>query len=456
MSTHSRFTFLLRLLLILSAIVGCVICLVLVRLSVPSDTPTMIFGSAVCAPSQGVDCDYVLSSRWSRIGPIPVAALGMAYFAVIAAWFTAVGLPNYHGRRWHLLPLGLVTIGILASIGFMFVMGFQLPVWCTWCIAAHVVNGLVFVFIALAWPRRLRINVQATESPSHCCGTGAKAGGHHGRDARATEDCEPGSKTERAYPSNARVLAVAAACLAIVLLVLLAGYAHNARTLAWRYQRHYIAATNNIDYIEWRYGQAPVRDIPIRADDPSLGPGAAPFTVVAFSDFECSKCQAFFLSATALVERFPGKLRCVFKHYPVAAACNPHVPGSFHYFSCEAALAVEAARAVGTPRQSLDYHRALYAHMSQLDERPYEATAVQVGMDPTRFSAALRDGTGRDRLEEDITLAHELGVEATPTLFLNGRQLPTWKIVSTDKAHTLDVDKTVALWERLLGERAKR
>ncbi|MBN2560755.1 MAG: thioredoxin domain-containing protein [Phycisphaerae bacterium] len=416
---------LLRVGLILLALAGCVISAVLVRLSVPSEAPTRIFGAEVCAPSNAVDCDYVISSRWSAVGPIPAATLGVAYFAVIAAWSAAVGLPNYRGRRWHALPLVVVAVGFCTSLFFMYVMVFRLPMWCTWCVAAHVVNAAILLLMLLAWPRRQKTGEQTIEA-------------------------------QTPYPSGTRVLAVVASSVVLLLLIVVAGVAYKAQVVAWQCQSRYLAVTNDIDYVEWRYRQAPWHELPTRSDDLALGPADAPFTIVAFSDFECSKCQAFFLSTPNLLDRFPEKLRAVFKQYPMASACNPYVPGGFHHFSCEAALAAAAAQAVGSPQQSIDYHKALYANMARLDERPYRALAASIGIEQAVFTRALEDGIGRDRLDEDIALGHKLGVEGTPTIFLNGRQLPTWKIVTAGVDGKMDVDKTIALWERLLGETARR
>jgi protein-disulfide isomerase len=149
-------------------------------------------------------------------------------------------------------------------------------------------------------------------------------------------------------------------------------------------------------------------------------------------------------------------VRIVFRHYPLSSACNSKVGTEFHYFSCEAAQAAEAARQVGTPEQVLNYYRLLYANAARLDERPYEKLAAGAGLDAARFAAALRNDAGRDRLREDIALGERLAIDGTPALFLDGRRLRNWRITSGDTEVKVDQEKTLALWERLLGERAIR
>ncbi len=413
----------LRLALIVLASVGCLICAVLVQLSVPRDAPTTVFGATVCAPTNKVNCDYVLGSRWAKVGPVPSAAFGMAYFAAVAAWFVVVGTPNRRARHWHLVPLVAVTVGFLASAFFMYLMAFRLPVWCTWCVAVHLVNALVFVLVILAWPTRRADHPDAAD-------------------------------VQTAYPSAARAVGVVAFCFVTFLLMIVGSVAYRSQVVALRCKHEYLAVTNNVDYLEWRHRQAPPHDIPIRPDAIAIGDADAPFVVVAFGDFECNKCQAFALSAGGLVDRFGGRLRCVFEQYPVARACNPHAPADFHHFSCEAALAAEAVRTVGTAKQAIDYqmalNRGLHDETIRLDARPYQALAERIGIDPASFATTLQDGAGRDRLADDIALAHSIGVGSTPALFLNGRRLLTWKIVTAGGA--LDQAQTTALWERLLME----
>ncbi len=412
-----------RVVLVLLALAGCVISGVLLQLSAPGGEPGKVFGADVCAPSGGIDCDYVLGSRWGRVGPVPTSILGLAYFLGLAAWFAIVGVPNHAGRRWHWLPLAAVTAGFCGSLFFMYLMAFSLPVWCTWCVAAHVVNAGIFVLTLQAWPRRPR-----------------------------------GPETDvgiRPYPSTARAAGVLLAGVGLAVIVLLGGLAVAARQSAWRCSGEMRKLTNNVDYLEWRYRQAPPHEIPVRSDDVMLGLIDAPHTIVVFSDFECSKCRDFYHSVGNLMERFPGRVRCVFKHYPLCTACNAFQERTFHHFSCDAALAAEAARSVGTARQAHAYCGLLHDVAPRLAERPYRALAAKVQLDIVRFKEAMENGAGRERIDEDILLGHSLGVAETPAIFLNGRRMYTWKVARED-GERLDVERTLVLWERLLGETARR
>ncbi|MFH1417755.1 MAG: vitamin K epoxide reductase family protein [Planctomycetota bacterium] len=403
--------------LLLLAVAGCVISLVLVHLSLPGESPATLFGAAVCAPTDTVDCDYVLSSRWAKVGPIPTSVLGMAYFTALAVWFAVVGIPNVAGRRWHFLPLGLVSVGACASVAMLYVLVFGLPVWCTWCVAAHVANLLLFALTVLAWPRRAKVRAVGIEAP---------------------------------HPSGVRGGVVVGASVVTVLLLLVAAYALNANAVARGYQQRYLEVTNNADYILWRYRQSPREDIPVAPDDLVIGPVDAPCLLVVFSDFQCPQCRLFHGLIERLRERRPEMLLCVFKHYPMSNHCNEHVNQAFHFISCPAAEAAEAARSVASADQAYAYYLALYKNMSRLDEAPYAELAEQVGIDPQRFAAAVGEQAGRERVRRDIALAHALGVKGAPTVFLNGRQIPDWRIMTFDVKPRFDPDATLALWNKLL------
>lgn len=422
----SRRAGLLRTLLILSALAGCFICAVLIRLAAPGDDAPSLFGATICAPTNKVDCGYVLHSQWSHFGPIPSSVLGLGYFALVGVWFAVVGMPNYAGRRWHWLPTLVVTCGAAGSLFFIYILAFTLPVICTWCIASHVANLFCVVLVWLAWPKADRSLL-----------------------------------SEPAYPTFARVGIMVAMSVCVLAAAVLGISAYNGQVYAAGLEKRYLAVVNDPEYLHWQYTKAPQHEIAVRSDDLTLGPADAPFTLVVFSDFECAKCAQFHHYANSIVERFPGRVRCVFRHYPVSRACNPHIETAFHFFSCEAAKAAEAARMVGSPEQTHRYFSALYANMARLDQRPYEQIAVSVGLDAKRFAEAMNDPAIERRLADDIELAHTLGVEGTPSLFLNGKLLPNWQILAVPEGGAsfmsgakpdIDAAATLRLWQLLLEE----
>src|ERR1700682_1114455 len=74
--------------------------------------------------------------------------------------------------------------------------------------------------------------------------------------------------------------------------------------------------------------------VPVGAADHILGASHAPVTVVEYGDFECPNCKQAAPAVKLLLERFPGRVRLVYRHFPLEQV-HPH--------ALHAALAAEAA-----------------------------------------------------------------------------------------------------------------
>jgi len=396
------------------ALIGVGICALLTVMSAPDG------GDAVaanwCAPTARLNCGHVLGSAYAKVGPISVAPLGFAYFAFLAAWFWIVGLPNWAGRAWRWVPLSVTIAGLTASLYFVFIMAVRLPVWCPWCVAVHVVNGLLFVLLLIWRPKAPRGQVAVAAAP---------------------------------YPSPVRALGVLGGALSLALIVVLAGFAAFQFLAARANQTRLLKILTDVDYCAWDWQRQPRFEFPRRADDHTEGSPDAPFAAVAFIDFECTHCRDLYAFSRQIEQAFPGRVRFAFKHYPLNASCNAHSK-NVHQFACEAALAVEAVRAVGTPAQSATFRELLFNNMSRLAARPYSALAAQAGVDRAAFDQALASGAGADRIAEDVDLANRAGVIGSGKIFLQGRLLEHWGVASMVSGRQHDGPKTRQLWQRLL------
>ncbi len=143
------------------------------------------------------------------------------------------------------------------------------------------------------------------------------------------------------------------------------------------------------------------------------GPEKAPVTVEEFADFQCSPCAAVAGLVYNLEQDFPGKLRLVFRQYPLEMHKNARL----------AALGAEAAALQG---KFWDMHKHLFLKQHDWskaeDFRPLlDGYAKEIGLDVTRFAKDLESEKTVTRLRQDRERATSLGVTATPTLFINGQ-----------------------------------
>lgn len=150
-------------------------------------------------------------------------------------------------------------------------------------------------------------------------------------------------------------------------------------------------------------------------DQPSLGAVTAPVTIVAFTDFACPTCAKTQPLLERLCQEFAGKVRLVMRDFPLEK----------HAQAFKAAEAAEAARAQG---KYWEYAALLFQQQNDLSVEKLKELAGQIKLDRTQFDAALDSGSLAEKVNRDLQDAAWLGINATPTIFINGRR-------ATDKSY---------------------
>jgi len=141
---------------------------------------------------------------------------------------------------------------------------------------------------------------------------------------------------------------------------------------------------------------------------PSLGPGDAPITIVEFSDFQCPFCRRFHDETyQALLDAYPDKIRFVYRNLPLT---------SIHPNAMPAAIASLCAN---DQNAYWDYHEKLFSSET-LDEPTYIQYATDLGLDVETFTACLSSGSHDAEIKADMDFSLGLGVQSTPTFFING------------------------------------
>jgi len=155
---------------------------------------------------------------------------------------------------------------------------------------------------------------------------------------------------------------------------------------------------------------APVQKIDIPADSPVRGPKTAKVTIMEWSDFQCPFCERATASVKKIEQAYGKDVRLVFRHQPL--------PMHEH-----ARLAAEASMAAHEQGKFWEYHDRLFANQRALDRPSLERYAADVGLDVAKLKAALDSGRFRSKVDSDARDASAIGVNGTPTFFINGRQL---------------------------------
>jgi protein-disulfide isomerase len=160
-----------------------------------------------------------------------------------------------------------------------------------------------------------------------------------------------------------------------------------------------------------------------------LGPNSAPARLEEFGDFECPPCGLFHPVLVQMHKEFGDKLQITFREFPLAPA---------HQHAIAAASAAEAA---GLQGKFWEMHDLLYENQKAwheaFDVRPiFEGFAKQIGLDMNRYQNDLNGDQVAQRILNDGKRGHSMGVKGTPTVFLNGREVP-FESLPADKLRVL-------------------
>jgi len=149
--------------------------------------------------------------------------------------------------------------------------------------------------------------------------------------------------------------------------------------------------------------------VPVQNTDNVMGASHAPVTIVEYGDFECPNCKQAAPALKLLLERFAGRVRVVFRHFPLEEV-HPH-----------ALAAAEAAECAGGQGKFWEMHDLLFANQDHLKTNQLHSYAERLQLDMARYTSEMDDEVYRQRIREQMDGARRSGVRATPTFFVNGR-----------------------------------
>ena len=145
---------------------------------------------------------------------------------------------------------------------------------------------------------------------------------------------------------------------------------------------------------------------------PSFGPEDAKIVIVEFSDFQCPYCRRFHDETyQPLLEAYPGQIRFVYRNLPLPPTMHP-----------EAMSAAVASLCANDQNSYWDYHEKLFSS-EVLGEETYIQYATDLSLNVEEFTACLSSGKHDDFIKQDMAFSADLGVQSTPTFFVNGLAL---------------------------------
>jgi protein-disulfide isomerase len=142
--------------------------------------------------------------------------------------------------------------------------------------------------------------------------------------------------------------------------------------------------------------------------DHALGSEHAPVTLIEYADFECPSCKVAAPTPKLLLERFPSRIRFIFRHFPLQDA-HPH-----------AVLAAEASETAAAQGRFWQMHDVLFENQAHLKERDLFRYASGFGLDMARYTVEMDDHIYLQKVREHADGGRRSHIRATPTFFLDG------------------------------------
>ena len=349
--------------------------------------------SSVCDVNATFSCSQAYTSRFGSVGDVPVALIGVLYFAFVLLLIalcqrSASARPNLPGYVFALSTVGLA--GVL-YLGYASV--FILKTVCLLCagtyaaiIALFLLSGAAATFPMASLPRRASRDLRSLiRTPAALATTLAFIAA-----AAVAVRMFPGGEVSAAAGTTASPASAGQAA------------APPPPQSAIRQLEDYLSQQQRVPIV-------------------AAGGSGASVVIVKFNDYQCPPCGQTFREykpvLAKLQKEHPGKIAFVTKDFPLDPECNSL--GGGHMAACEAAVAVRLAREKGRADTLEDWLFANQAALTPESVKQGLSTVAGVSDFEARYPKML------ELVRGDIAQGIQLGVRGTPTFFMNGIKLPS-------------------------------
>jgi protein-disulfide isomerase/rhodanese-related sulfurtransferase/uncharacterized membrane protein len=306
----------------------------------------------------GNGCDVVRASSFAHFWGVPTPAFGVAMYAALAL---LIFVGPLSGERWaRRLTYGIAAITAAGFLVSLFLSGIEAFVLHHWCEWCVASAVIVTMMFALAL-----MEMRRPQPP----------------------------------PEGAVALASLRRYVTVVMLAILIG----------------VPAFILLSRVETggpptQASDEALREHLVRPDSHILGDPESPVTVVEFSDFQCPFCGQAEKTVAKIRAAYKNRVRFVFRQFPLP---------TIHPFAEKAAEASECAAAQGKFWEAFE---KLYDNQVDLTTPALEQYASDLGLDRARFDRCLTSGAMAVRVAQDKSDGQALGVDRTPTFFIDGRK----------------------------------
>lgn len=339
-------------------------------------------GQAFCNISSKVNCDNIALSPYSSIGNISISVLGMVFFTIV----TILALRSlrtinqgYIGDLTRKLLMISSIVGILTSIALAILSLTAIGAFCLVC-------GMIYALCLSLFFITRKIHKESASI----------------------------IKKEKISPSF------------IFLSFIAIGIQYFFQPLSESAARNALLANSGeelspefLKQIMSELESGNSYEISLQ-NSPAEGNSNAKITLVEFSDFECPHCAQNHKNMPLVAKSFGENVRIIYKNFPLDTACNT---AGMHHKACLAAYAARCLfhkKGFEAFKQMQDY---LFKNQDFFDQKSIQEKAQALGLNEKELETCIDSAAVKNEIKEEIELGKSIGVEATPSIYVNGRFL---------------------------------
>ncbi|HOJ49885.1 MAG TPA: vitamin K epoxide reductase family protein [Spirochaetota bacterium] len=317
----------------------------------------------ICNISDYINCDKIAASSYSHIGPIPISLIGIIFYLFIPIYIIFI-------KNHDIIEEGFKVLGILSLIAvafsiFLFLISIiKIKALCIFCTGTYIVNIILLVLTYSYLKKSLHIFI----------------------------------KENLLSFIYAGVLSVLVSFIGFLLVKSIIKV--NESSLIQEYNNSTIYSVNSIF-------------------SPYIGASDPKIVIVIYSDLFCPACKDLMNNIELLMkdEEIKNILRVYFKHYPIDKECNPQIGYNLHPGSCTASL-------IGF---ELMKRGLFWEYEKEIRELPIkdEENVIDVAKNFIKDKIEIKKIKEENLkyLTTNILEAKALGINATPTWFINNRKI---------------------------------
>lgn len=157
----------------------------------------------------------------------------------------------------------------------------------------------------------------------------------------------------------------------------------------------------------------PVPTIALDANDHVKGNG--PVTVIEYGDFQCPACGQYYPVVAELLKQMSTSTTFIFRNFPLPQHAN-------------AMVSARAAGAAGKQGKFFEMYDLLYMHQNEWSEsadyeKIFTEYAKQLNLNLDQYANDYKSDEVKGKIQNDYKSGVNLGVEGTPTFFVNGKKI---------------------------------